>query len=234
MIQNYIMSIKQFFEENKYAYFSNVITKEEAKSLSDNLFERKKQGLLISDDQCPKSHAIYGDPLFDELLERLTTSLSHQIGVELLPAYTYARLYEPGEILLRHRDRPSCQISTTMTLGHSKKSDIWPIYLQEDENKEEGIEAIIEPGDMVLYRGNQLCHWREEYTGVWQTQVFMHYVDANGPFKHLRYDRRKNLSHKSDEVWDKIKNKQLNEAKIQKDRNRPRLGTLTGPSKNIL
>jgi hypothetical protein len=227
------MSIKQFFQENKYAYFSNVITKEEAKKLSDNLFKRKKEGILISDDQCPKSHAVYGDPFFDELLERLTVPLSQQIGIDLLPAYTYARLYEPGEILLRHRDRSSCQISTTMTLGYNKKSDIWPIYLQEDKNKEEGIEAIIEPGDMVLYRGNQLCHWREEYTGVWQTQVFMHYVDANGPYKDLKYDRRKNLSHKSEAVWNKIKEDQLKEVKKNKDKNRERLGTTTGPKKNI-
>lgn len=228
------MSIKQFFEENKYAYFSDVITKEEAKKLSDHLFKRKDEGLLISDDQCPMSHAIYGDPLFDELLERLTTPLSNQIGIDLLPAYTYARLYEPGQILDRHRDRPSCQISATMTLGYDENSDIWPIYLQEDPNEEEGEEAIIEPGDMVLYRGNELCHWRDEFKGIWQTQVFLHYVDANGPFKHLKYDERAALSHQSDSVWQQNKEHIKKQASENRDRNRPRLGSRTGPKSKKL
>jgi hypothetical protein len=223
------MSVRKHFIENRYAYFSNVISKQEAKKLSDNLFKRKKEGLLVSDDQCPLSHAIYGDPVYDELLERLSRPLSEQIGIELLPAYSYARLYDPGEKLERHRDRFACEISVTMTLGYHKKSGIWPFYVQEDETKKEGIEIIIEPGDMVLYTGPHICHWREEYKGVWQTQVFLHYVDANGKYKDRRYDTRQSLAHQSASEWNnsiqKIKNIQAKNL----DRNRARLGSDTGP-----
>lgn len=224
------MSVRKHFLENRYAYFSNVISKQEAKKLSDNLFKRKKEGLLVSDDQCPLSHAIYGDPVYDELLERLTRPLSEQIGIELLPAYSYARLYEPGEILVRHRDRPSCEISVTMTLGYHKKSDIWPIYVQKDITKEEGHEIIIEPGDMILYTGPYICHWREEYKGVWQTQVFLHYVNANGKFKDRVYDTRSNLSHKNNEVWQMQKEHIKEQREKNPDRNRTRLGQKTGPN----
>ena len=48
-------------------------------------------------------------------------------GLKLYPAYTYARIYKKGDdVLKRHKDRFSCEISTTMNLG----GDDWPIYLR--------------------------------------------------------------------------------------------------------
>ena len=52
-------------------------------------------------------------------------------GLKLYPAYTYARIYKKGDILKRHKDRFSCEISTTMNLG----GDDWPIYLEPDPKK---------------------------------------------------------------------------------------------------
>jgi hypothetical protein len=49
-----------------------------------------------------------------------------------------------------------------------------------------------EPGDMVVYRGIEIEHWREPFDaeeGSYQVQVFLHYVDANGGLKHLKYDQ---------------------------------------------
>jgi hypothetical protein len=37
-------------------------------------------------------------------------------------------------------------------------------------------------------------HWREKYTeGQWQAQVFLHYVDADGPHADQKYDKRESL-----------------------------------------
>jgi hypothetical protein len=37
-------------------------------------------------------------------------------------------------------------------------------------------------------------HWREKYTeGKWQAQVFLHYVDADGPHVNQKYDGRESL-----------------------------------------
>jgi hypothetical protein len=33
-------------------------------------------------------------------------------------------------------------------------------------------------------------HWREEYTGSQQIQLFFHYVDADGPHANCRFDYR--------------------------------------------
>ena len=61
-------------------------------------------------------------------------------GLKLYPAYTYARIYKKGDELKRHKDRFSCEISTTMNLG----GDDWPIYLEPNENVIPGVNEPIE------------------------------------------------------------------------------------------
>ena len=79
-----------------------------------------------------------------------------------------------GDVLDRHKDRFSCEISTTMNIG----GDPWPIYLEPsgDRNKK-GIKVNLDPGDMLIYRGCELEHWREEFKGKECVQVFLHYND---------------------------------------------------------
>jgi len=99
-------------------------------------------------------------------------------GLKLYPSYTYARIYKKGDILKRHKDRFSCEISTTMNLG----GDQWPIYIEPsgEENKT-GEKLILNPGDMLVYKGNLLEHWREPFDGEECCQVFLHYNNAETP-----------------------------------------------------
>ena len=111
------------------------------------------------------------------------------IGKKLHPTYSYARLYFPGEELKNHNDRESCEISATITLGF--EGDVWPIYMCDDLEKSNPVEIKMDVGDVVLYRGMEKYHWREKYTeGKWQAQVFLHYVDANGPHAEWIFDKR--------------------------------------------
>ena len=122
-------------------------------------------------------------------------------GLKLIPTYTYMRIYEKGNILRRHKDRPSCEISTTLNLG----GDPWPIFLDPtgqtfviDEFKQihkpnapKGIKVNLDPGDMLIYSGCDLEHWREPFEGEACAQVFLHYNNGNGPFgKDNLYDKR--------------------------------------------
>ncbi len=76
--------------------------------------------------------------------------------LKLYPAYTYARIYKKGDILERHKDRFSCEISTTMNLG----GDEWPIYLEPSgEVNKKGIKINLKPGDMLVYSGCELEHY---------------------------------------------------------------------------
>lgn len=183
----------QAFEKNRYIYLSQALPKEACQNLTDHMFKLSKEGKLTKDDQCPLSESVYGDPLLDQVLEKLTKPLSGQLGIELLPAYTYARIYAPGEELVKHKDRPSCEISGTMTLGFDPGSGIWPIYFGKNDDDVVGTGFEIGVGDLVMYRGNELNHWRPPYKGVWQVQVFFHWVDANGPHKDWAYDKRGSL-----------------------------------------
>jgi PKHD-type hydroxylase len=187
------MNTAEYFKKNKYIYLSNVVSREDCGQLTDYMFSLYDQGKLVKDDQCPVSDSVYGDPIFDGLLEKLCAPLSAQLGIELAPAYTYARIYRPGEILVKHKDRPSCEISGTMTLGFDPGSGIWPIYMGKSDDDVVGSQLEINVGDLVMYHGNELYHWRPEYKGKWQVQVFFHYVDKNGEHAEWAYDKRPEL-----------------------------------------
>jgi len=175
----------EYFEKNSYVVLQDALTKDQAEVFTKHMFDLYEQGKLIKDVQCPLSDAIYGDPVFDDLLQKFAKPIGDAVGRTLLPTYTYARIYRPGEILKRHKDRPSCEISATMTLGFDAKP-IWPIFF--DEQKE--IAVPLDVGELAVYKGCEIVHWRPPFKGQWHVQVFLHYVDANGPYKDCYKDGR--------------------------------------------
>ena len=83
--------------------------------------------------------------------------------------------FKKGDVLKRHKDRYSCEISTTLNLG----GDEWPIYLDPTGKEgQAGIKVDLKPGDMLIYSGCELEHWREEFKGKNCGQVFLHYNKA--------------------------------------------------------
>ena len=153
------------------------------------------------DVQVPGSYAKYSDRLMEVLLVKTIDTMQKKTGLKLVPTYSYTRLYRTGNILNRHKDRPSCEISTTLCLG----GDHWPIYLDPtgaDNVIEEykgiikpgapvGVEVNLKPGDMLIYSGCELEHWRKPFEGKLCGQVFLHYNHADGRFaKTNLYDKR--------------------------------------------
>jgi hypothetical protein len=145
--------------------------------------------LAINDPQVPGTPAGYGDMAFDGLLEYLRPSIQERSGCRLLPTYSYFRLYKRGDVLKRHRDRPACEISVSLNIGQTPPEP-WPLYV---EGKTGPHGAILLPGDALLYRGIDFFHWREPYLGSSLVQVFLHYVDRDGPHAGLKFDGRKSL-----------------------------------------
>ena len=181
----------KYFDENGYVVLQNVLTKERCDSLVKHMFQLHADGKLVQDDQCPLSDAVYGDPQFDNLLLNLAEPLGKAVGKRLLPTYSYARIYRPGDVLKKHKDRPACEISTTLTLGYDAKVN-WPIHFANDEGTVEKAVAM-EPGEMAAYRGCEMVHWRKPFKGNWHCQVFLHFVDADGPYADQAMDGRTNL-----------------------------------------
>ena len=205
------------FKKNKYQVIRNAVSKEicdiayhylhisaEADYwlLKNNITH--EENIFIGnfkDAQVPNSYAKYADRLMETLLIKTIPVMEQKTGLKLIPTYSYCRLYRKGNILKRHKDRPSCEISTTLNLG----GDPWPIFIDPtgsnnviDEyknihkpNAPKGNRVDLKPGDMLIYSGCELEHWREPFEGKLCGQVFLHYNHANGPFaKTNLYDKR--------------------------------------------
>ena len=132
-------------------------------------FYNKEHG-VFGEEQLDGAFAIYGDSAMETLLIKFKKDLENIFDMKLIPTYSYARVYRTGNILHRHIDRPACKLSTTLHLG----GDPWFIYL-EDNNKE--IEFLLNPGDMLAYKGCDLFHWRNKFKGEMCAQTFLHYTD---------------------------------------------------------
>lgn len=183
----------QEFKEKGYVHLKDFLHKDSCKELTQELKKLVSEKKTTKDSQCPLSEAIHGTVTFDKLLEDLIPHFEEVSGLKLFPTYSYARLYNSqDEELKLHRDRPACEISATLTLDF--EGDVWPIYMGANEDKSNATEIKMKIGDAVLYRGCDIYHWREPYKeGKWQAQVFLHYVDQNGPHAEWKYDKRESL-----------------------------------------
>ena len=154
-----------------------------------------------TDKQVPGCYSKYADWVMETLLMFMIPIIKAKTVMDLVPTYSYTRLYEKGNILKRHKDRSSCEVSTTLHLGGEE----WPIFLDPsggnfviDEYKQtikpgapKGVRVDLKIGDMLIYSGCELEHWREPFEGTVCSQVFLHYNHANGPFaKTNMFDKR--------------------------------------------
>ena len=55
---------------------------------------------LGGDHQAPNSHCVYGDPAFEMVMAMSTEDMGKVVGKNLMPQYTYARIYKNGSCLL--------------------------------------------------------------------------------------------------------------------------------------
>jgi len=192
------------FKKNKYAVLKNVISKElcgfiykyflNKRDVAKVLFHHKFISPFTeywgtwNDEQVPNTYSIYSDIAMETLLQHVKPIMEKNTGLKLSETYSYARIYKNGDVLHRHKDRFSCEISTTLNLG----GDFWPIYLDPTGNKgRAGIKVNLEQGDMLIYSGCDLEHWREEFKGQACGQVFLHYNKKGSKMAKENYlDRR--------------------------------------------
>ena len=205
------------FKKKKYQVIRGALSKELANFIFNYMMlQRDAVGFMMknnkvnphnpfigtrNDKQIPGAYSKYGDWVMETLLMYMIPIMKAKTKLELIPTYSYTRLYVKGNKLKRHSDRPSCEVSTTLHLG----GDEWPIFLDPtggnfviDEDKQiikpgapKGVKVDLKVGDMLIYSGCDLEHWREPFQGNVCSQVFLHYNHANGPYaKTNLYDKR--------------------------------------------
>ena len=204
-----ITNPSDFFKQNNYIIIENFMTEHMAHICYEYVknktiwadyikFVHKEEYKNIyigqfDDPQALDAYSCYGDLLFDTILYQATGKMQEFTGLELVPQYSYFRLYQKNNDLEIHKDRPSCEISTTLCLGWDSsnvedKNYNWPIYLKNDNNNQ--IAAHLKTGDMLIYKGDKLEHWRNRYEGLNHAQVFLHYNDKNGKYGDQYLDGR--------------------------------------------
>ena len=179
------------FKKNKYTILRNAISKELASFVYKYFLNKKKIARILfdskyispfteywgvwNDRQVPNTYSHYADTAMETLLQEVKPVMEKHTGLKLSETYSYARIYKKGDVLIRHKDRFSCEISTTLNLG----GDPWPIYLDPTgKTGQAGVKVDLNPGDMLIYSGCILEHWREVFTGKDCGQVFLHYNKA--------------------------------------------------------
>jgi len=207
------------FKKNKYIVIKKAISKELANFCYDYFMMKRQVAKTMfdtrfinpfteyfgiwNDDQVPNTYSHYSDIVMETLLIKLLPVMEKTTELKLNPNYSYARIYKKGDILHRHKDRFSCEISTTMHLGGEQ----WPIFLEPNKSKgiinkegkyipstSKGIKINLFSGDMLIYRGNELEHWREEFKFENCGQVFLHYnnINTSGSKENI-FDKRPHL-----------------------------------------
>jgi len=144
------------------------------------------------DQQFLNAHSKYADPAMETVLLHIQPIIEEQVGFSVYPTYSYYRVYRTGDVLLSHTDRPSCEVSATLCFNYDYENYQWPIYMG-------GKEVILEPGDLAIYKGCDIEHWRNKMDlpyESWHVQGFFHYVNANGPYSDYIYDKRETIGQK--------------------------------------
>jgi|TARA_R100000482_G_C5130455_1_gene151535 hypothetical protein len=197
------------FKKEKYCIVKKAVSKELCNFLenylllkrqcSKTLFDTKQISPYCvdygkwSDEQIPNTYNCYSDMAMETLLLKFKPTIEKITNFKLSESYSYIRIYKKGDILKRHKDRNECEVSTTLNIG----GDNWPIYLSPYENvgvpdnkkitvasKAKGVKINLDVGDMLIYLGCELEHWRNKFNGQDCLQSFFHYnIEKKGIVK---------------------------------------------------
>jgi hypothetical protein len=135
----------------------------------------------------------------------LTSRMCDLTGMRLLPTYAFFRIYQKGDVCTVHSDRPSCEHSLSLALAYAD-GEVWsfevgrefrtfeeaaPMKPADDFGDELHSTVRLDPGDAILYKGVNHRHGRmEPNPNRWSAHMFLHWVDADGPFAEWAFDKK--------------------------------------------
>jgi hypothetical protein len=187
----------EIFNQQGYLYVPKFIDETTMSLLKHYLFLRIKAGHANysatekQDMQAPFSHSFYADPLSETILDKSAKAISSHIGEDVVPTYSYTRMYGRGDELIRHIDREACEISVSLHIARPKDSEISPLYFSKNRDGSDAASVLLESSDIVIYKGCDIWHWREKFEDhKWYLQMFLHYVRKEGCNKAHIYDKR--------------------------------------------
>tara|TARA_R110002126_G_scaffold4598_2_gene24283 strand:- start:232 stop:816 length:585 start_codon:yes stop_codon:yes gene_type:complete len=191
------------FESVGYTKVDGLVDDKTVKTLSQYFENKINRGEWVAKAEIANGDAsklgYYADPLIEVLLGQCLPVIEEKTNLELEPTYSFSRVYQEGEELFPHTDRPSCEVSATINVACT--GDVWPIWMQYKD--QDPVKCMLSPGDAVIYKGCEVTHWRRKLPkGHINVQFMLHYVDRNGPCAEYKFDKRKclgrnNFAHRS-------------------------------------
>lgn len=157
----------------------------------------KQHKYPFEDEMVQNSFSWFSPLCFESLSDTLIKDIvENTLGEAVFPTYSYARIYYTGSEMFRHVDRSSSEFSISLCIDIDQTIDPWPLEIETKDKKT--VKVFQNPGDLIMYKGNNLFHWRSKYLGKEHISAFMFYVRALGHKKELKYDTRPLLGMGSD------------------------------------
>lgn len=174
------------YRNHGYAVIRGSIDSSSMAMLRDYALMQRQHAGYYNKEPITRSLDRYADTMSESLLLELQPTVEQATGRKLYPSYSWLRIYYPGSELPRHIDRKSCEVSASLTIGFDSDEQ-WPLWVQSGG---EDIAVELAPGDLLVYAGSDVPHWREKFAGRYWIQVFLHYVDQQGDQTAYRFDGR--------------------------------------------
>ena len=154
----------------------------------DILCHKNPELYYHGDNIVKKSFSWYAPLCFESLADTLVKDIVEEtVGEKLYVTYSYGRISYNGAVLPKHLDRDESQYAVSCLIDTDRN---WPIYFEVD-GKDKKLKQDI--GDIVIYKGTKLKHWRNEFLGTEQMSAFMFFVNEEN--RHLENDGRAFLGH---------------------------------------
>lgn len=130
----------------------------------------------------------------------LTSLIADKVSEDLLPSFSFFRLYFGGDICRVHSDRSACELSASLTLAYSDGIP-WELSVAErpaadrtlsgdDFGGEPYRSFEMQPGDAVLYSGSIYRHGRPTPNpNRWSAHIFLQWVSRGGPHETEAFER---------------------------------------------
>ena len=203
-IENRYLVLRNFIQPEVLDMAMNTWKTMEAHPTGYDAFMSRENDII---DQSPesslyKSEGGYSFPPAVAMHRYMRDRLRGTLDFDLKETYAYCRKYDRGAYLKAHVDRPSCEISVTICLDYkSDDGTPWSIWAQNDENyvdfdgtgqdmynisqgkphrKRTGKKIVLYPGDVLVYQGPNVIHWRDYFAGSYSYHMFLHYTRPDG------------------------------------------------------
>ena len=171
------MGLNPELVKNNYILLPNFIDVDKAKALSDEFKEFCNKEDMSGDWQVPLSQAYRNYISFLEIIVDRSHQVSEIVGEMVLPTSAYARISKHDAILEPHKDNASCEIVITINLDCDHP---WEFWIRTPYPSNKSVSHVLNPGDAMLYLGQDAWHWRNKYEGQYYTGLFLCYVLSRG------------------------------------------------------